>query len=170
MRSGLAFGLQAAFLAALSAVQSSEVSPSVQAKFDEFKRNFQRSYGSSEEEGQRLRIFAENLAQIDATNAQNLTYIYGITKFADMTLSEYRERYAMQVRTVDPAPNVASIPPSRPAENLPGSVDWVASGVVTPVLDQGQCGSCWIFGTNTPSRATPCSPYACSPHATLAAR
>ena len=31
------------------------------------------------------------------------------------------------------------------AESFPKSFDWLSKGMITPVLDQGPCGSCWIF-------------------------
>ena len=54
--------------------------------------------------------------------------------------------------------NLQSLPQLKRAEALPTSVDWRTQKVVTPVKDQGQCGSCWTFGS-TESIGSPHSSF-----------
>ncbi|MBI5584564.1 MAG: protease inhibitor I42 family protein [Deltaproteobacteria bacterium] len=43
---------------------------------------------------------------------------------------------------------------STPVLGLPTAFDWRNSGILTPVKDQGNCGSCWAFGTVAPFEAS----------------
>ena len=148
-----------------SASSSSIPAPLRMAEFEAHVKKFDLFYQSGEEYDARLRIFSDNLAGIDKHNAGPKTYTQGITRFTHMTSMEF-EAYATsgkpkrarspEMEAFDRRMPVFEAPAghSVPARDrkllqtaLPVTKDWrTVGGVVTPVKNQGQCGSCWTFG------------------------
>ncbi|XP_017081705.1 putative cysteine proteinase CG12163 isoform X2 [Drosophila eugracilis] len=114
--------------------------------FHKFQVRFGRRYVSTAERQMRLRIFRQNLKTIQELNANEMgSAKYGITEFADMTSSEYKERTGLWQRDEAKATGgSAAVVPSYPGE-LPKEFDWRQKNAVTEVKNQGSCGSCWAF-------------------------
>jgi len=122
--------------------------------FGEWSEAFDRKYANTEEEAERYLIWLDNLHTIADYNSQDLTFKLRLNQFGDMTKDEFRQYVhgdlgscfnplrtdKMYVIGGDDSDYLHPV-------NAPASVDWTTKGVVTPVKNQGQCGSCWAFST-----------------------
>lgn len=116
----------------------------------DFKRFYNKSYENAFEERARRAIFDQNMEFITqhnqrASNGKH-TFTVAVNEFADMTNAEFVKIMNGWGKSSSKNQNVqVEKHEDDRVDDLPKTVDWRTKGVVTPVKNQEQCGSCWAF-------------------------
>merc|ERR1712180_175264 len=118
------------------------------SQWEDFKSKYVKVY-SVEEEAARRAIWEDNYDFIERHNAAYEagleTYSVGENEQNDLTHIEFTSMLTglqfMELRGLNPVFQPLNY------SDVRSEVDWRTDGYVTPVKNQGQCGSCWAFST-----------------------
>jgi C1A family cysteine protease len=113
-------------------------------KFASWILRFEKHYESEGDRALAFQNFVQNDEMYASHNAKKLSWTLGHNEFSDLTWEQF-SRSRLGLSGVFEKTNVDYSLLN--ATNLATSVDWVEKGAVTPVKNQGSCGSCWTFST-----------------------
>jgi C1A family cysteine protease len=130
----------------------------VDTEFAMWMKKHNKVYGSDAEYHRRLANYRATLERIKVDSQRNPLATFAPNKFSDLSVEEFRFMYLMN-RT---SHNIGALAVSCLANGVtaeqqgyragvnavPTSFDWRVKQKVSPVKDQGQCGSCWTFSTS----------------------
>lgn len=142
--------------------------------FSTFQSIYKKKYQTFEEFQYRFETFCTNIKTILMHNSnESNTFKMSVNQFADMTHDEFTnwrrtgyknvqnnknnknnkknksysvKKGRLSAETCVPF-NGTFVTDATKMKLLPSAVDWRTKAAVTPVKDQGQCGSCWSFSS-----------------------
>ena len=125
----------------------------LQARFSAWQKALGKTYASDAERALRMQNFAVTVAQIEAHNARtDVTWTMGLNAFSDWSDDEFMHFF--NLGSLQGQQECSATAPKRPRSSSglalaspPSRIDWREAGIVSPVKNQGHCGSCWTFST-----------------------
>ncbi|KAK5581385.1 hypothetical protein RB653_001417 [Dictyostelium firmibasis] len=120
-----------------------------QDSFVDWMRSNNKAY-THKEFMSRYEAFKKNMDFVHNWNTKGSETVLGLNKHADLSNEEYRLNYLgtkAHVKLNGIHKRNLGLRLNRPQFKQPLNVDWREKNAVTPVKDQGQCGSCYSFST-----------------------
>jgi C1A family cysteine protease len=142
-------------MAALAGVAAAQVnlddaSVSIKERFTAFVAQFGKTYETADARQYAFEAFTINDARVQDYNSRGLTYTLGHNSYSDVKPDDFnKQMYGGLAESFvgKREKNYNNELSKVNKDSLPASVDWTTAGAVTPIKDQGQCGSCWAFST-----------------------
>ncbi|XP_062301717.1 procathepsin L-like [Osmerus eperlanus] len=118
-------------------------------QWEKWKDKYQKSYGNKVEDLHRRIVWEKNLRLVHKHNEETSTgqhsFTMGVNHLTDMTAEEVNILLnGLKQEDLNHDNWISNPLMDIP---LPMSVDWRERGMVSPVQNQGMCGSCWAFSS-----------------------